>query len=501
MSEIREWGDTPATWQDVVAVAQHGAQLQLSEAAWQRMQNARQIVEEIVASGQPAYGINTGLGALCNVILPPEALSQLSRNTLMSHACGVGPLLSVAQTRAIMCAAVANYSLGYSGISPDVVRALLAFINHGITPEVPSQGSVGYLTHMAHIGLALTGMGFVDWQGKRWLACDALAEQGIAAVNPGAKDGLCLVNGTPCMTGLSCLALGEAKQLMDWADVTGAMSVEALKGQLAAFDERVLALKSSPDVSATGQRLRAMLHGSAWLAENQGVRTQDALSLRSIPQIHGACRAQWRHVETQVNQELNAATDNPLVLGEPGNWQVVSQANPHGESVAMAADLLAIALAETGSVAERRLDRLINPLVSELPPFLVAKPGVNSGMMIAQYVAASLCGENRRLAQPAVLDNYITSGLQEDHLSMGTSAALKLLQVCDNTWQILGIEYLLAAQALELIGTSRLAPGTVQAVTLLRREVAFWVEDRWLAPEMKKTVQIMRNTPAENISR
>jgi len=488
-----EWGDRPLRWQDVASVARGKATLTLSNRARERIAQGRRIVDLIVSSGHVAYGVNTGLGALCNISLPEDQLGQLSRNTLLSHACGVGELLDEAQTRAIMCAAVANYSHGKSGISLAIVDQLLAFLNQQITPQVPSQGSVGYLSHMAHIGLALMGVGEVLWRGEKIPAQRALAEAGLKPINPGAKEGLSLVNGTPCMTGMACLALDDAQRLLDWADVTGAMSFEALRGQLVAFDEEILALKASPGIQHSGARLRHLLADSPLLAESVGVRTQDALSLRSMPQVHGACRDQFDHARVQVETELNACTDNPLVLGTPENWRVVSQANPHGESVAMACDLLAIAMAEIGSMAERRLDRLVNPLVSGLPAFLVAKPGVNSGMMIAQYVAASLCGENKQLAQPAVLDNFVTSGLQEDHLSLGTGSALKLQRLLANLYHILGIEYLLAAQALDFHGEHKLAPGTRKSLALLRETVATWQDDRWLAPEIGKAVSTLKH--------
>ncbi|WP_053145880.1 HAL/PAL/TAL family ammonia-lyase [Erwinia billingiae] len=486
------WGDTRLNWQDVVQVAKSSASLQLSAAAWQRIYAARDIVSRIVSDKQIAYGINTGLGALCNITLEDDQLSQLSRNTLLSHACGVGPKLPDVQVRAIICAAIGNYSHGKSGVSPKIVQGLLSLLNRGIIPQVPTQGSVGYLTHMAHVGLALIGVGNVSYRGQIVPATEALAAEDLPLCRLGAKDGLSLVNGTPCMTGLSCLALEEASRLFAWADVTGAMSFEALRGQLDAFDAEILALKGSANVQIVGERLRGLLAGSQIIAESKGIRTQDALSLRSMPQIHGASRDQFDYAARQIETELNAATDNPLVLGTAEQWRVVSQANPHGQSVALAADALAIAVAEAGSVAERRLDRLINPLVSGLPAFLVAEPGVNSGMMIAQYVAASLCGENRQLAQPAVLDNYVTSGLQEDHLSMGTSAALKLLKLTDNTVQILAIEYLLAAQALDFHNAEHAGEGTQRAWRLLRQTVATWREDRWLAPEIEKAAHLIR---------
>ncbi|PTS92663.1 histidine ammonia-lyase [Pseudomonas sp. HMWF006] len=484
----------PLRWQDVVAVARHGAQLELSSETWARIENAQGIVQRIVESGERAYGVNTGLGGLSNVSLKDQQLSQLSRNTLLSHACGVGPVLPDEQTRAIICAAIHNYSHGKSGIHRRVVEGLLALLNRGITPQVPSQGSVGYLTHMAHIGIALLGVGNVSYRGQITSAQQALAEEGLQPVQLGAKDGLCLVNGTPCMTGLSCLAIADATRLVQWADVIGAMSFEAQRGQIAAFDAEIIALKPHPGMQQAGINLRALLDGSEVIASSKGIRTQDALSIRSIPQVHGAARDQLAHAIKQVEAELNGCTDNPLLLGTPDNFRVMSQANPHGQSVAMAADLLAIAMAEIGSIAERRLDRLVNPHVSGLPAFLVANPGVNSGMMIVQYVAASLCAENRQLAQPAVLDNYVTSGLQEDHLSLGTSAALKLHRALENCTQILAIEYLLAAQAFEFLKEQRFGAGTDRAWRLLRETVPAYDQDRWLAPDIAAAASVLKDS-------
>ncbi|QXH47086.1 histidine ammonia-lyase [Pseudomonas xanthosomatis] len=493
MSQVVTFGEAPLRWQDIAAVARHGARLELSPAVWARIDNAQAIVRHLVDSGERAYGVNTGLGALCNVSLQGEQLSQLSRNTLLSHACGVGPALPDEQTRAIICAAIANYSHGKSGIHRRVVEALLALLERGITPQVPSQGSVGYLTHMAHVGVCLLGIGQVSYRGQLVDAAQALAAEGLEPVQLGAKDGLCLVNGTPCMTGLACLALDDAGRLLQWADVIGAMSFEALRGQLDAFDPEIIALKPHPGMQVVGANLRALLGGSEVIASSQGMRTQDALSIRSIPQVHGAARDQLAHAALQVQAELNGANDNPLLLGTPEAFRVVSQANPHGQSVALAADVLAIAMAEIGAIAERRLDRLVNPLVSGLPAFLVSNPGVNSGMMIAQYVAAALCAQNRQLAQPAVLDNYVTSGLQEDHLSLGTNAALKLHKVLANCTQILAIEYLLAAQAFEFFKGQRLGVGTDAAWRLLREQVPAYLEDRWLAPDIARAAALLND--------
>ncbi|MCU6501432.1 histidine ammonia-lyase [Rugamonas sp. A1-17] len=467
----------PARYEDVVRVA-HGARLELSPAVWRRIEAARAIVERIVVDGVKAYGINTGLGALSDVVLGGEQLGELSRRTLKSHACGLGAALGEVETRAIMCAQIINYSRGHSGISPHVVRQLLDFLNLGLTPVVPMQGSVGYLTHMAHVGLTLIGLGEVRFRGQPMRAGAALAKVGLAPVALGAKDGLSLVNGLPCMTGLLCLALDRAKRLACWADVIGAMSFEALRGQLSAFDAEAMRQKPYPGQIQVAANLRALLADSDVLRSGQGIRTQDALSLRSMPQIHGAAREQIAHAERQINIELQSANDNPLVFGDEHNYRVISQANPHGEAMAMTATTLSMAVAELGGVAERRVDRLVNPHVSGLPPFLIAESGVNSGLMIVQYAAASLVAENKMLAQPMVLDNYITSALQEDHLSLGTPATLNLLRILGNAQKVLAIEYITAGQGLHFYPGVQLGQGTRLALEHLRTTVPPLLEDR-----------------------
>lgn len=469
---------------EICRIARGEAELVLDPATLDRLRNGRAIVERIIERGETVYGISTGLGALSNILLAGDQQTALSRNTLMSHACGIGGPLPRVATRAIMAALVNDLCHGYSGVSPAVVVQLVALLNAGITPVVPRRGSVGYISHGAHIGLALIGMGEVEMAGAVQPAGTALAAAGLAPVVLGAKDGLCLVNGTRCLTGLACLALAEAERIADWADITGAMSFEALKGQIAAFDPDLIALKPHPGMIAVADRLRALLRDSAIVAAHRGYRTQDALSIRAIPQVHGAARDQIDHVRRQIETELASATDNPLVLGSPDDYRAISNAHPHGQHLAIAMDLLAISVAELGSIAERRLDRLINPATSTLPPFLVQNPGVNSGMMIAQYAAASLAAENRLLAQPMVTDNYITSGQQEDHLSLGTPAALKCLDVIANTRSILAIEYLLAAQAFEFYPDLKPGRGTGTAYAALRDEIPAYVEDRFLAPDI-----------------
>ena len=474
----------PLTCEEIAAISHGRALLAIGPAARAKLENGRAIVARILESGERAYGITTGLGALSDVKLAPDELAQISRNTLLSHACGVGEPLHPAETRAIMVALVNDMCHGHSGVSPAVIDQLVAFLNHGIDPIVPSQGSVGYIVHGAHIGLALLGIGDVDYAGRHMPVREAIAAAGLRPIDVGPKDGLALVNGTRCLAGLSCLGVVDAARLADWADIIAALSFEALKGQADAFDEEVLALKPHAGVVAVGKRLRGLLKSSELMAHYRGHRTQDALSLRSIPQVHGATRDQLEHARRQIVIELKSATDNPLVIGTPDSYRVISNAHPHGQSVAMAVDLMALAVAELGSIAERRIDRLLNPATSGLPAFLVKQPGVNSGLMIVQYVAASLAAENKRLSQPAVADNFVTSAQQEDHISLGTPGALKALKVIDNTRRILAIEYLCAAQAIEFLPRLKLGEGTGAAYHRLRGEIPSLEQDRYLSPDI-----------------
>ncbi|WP_271272792.1 HAL/PAL/TAL family ammonia-lyase [Aliamphritea hakodatensis] len=483
--------DQRLCWQDLLAVAD-GATLDISEERWQRMARARSAVIDMVERGERAYGITTGLGDLCNHLLAPAELAEMSRGTILNHACGVGPVLERRQVRAIMAAAIANYSHGYSGISPDIVTALLAMLNNGVTPQVPEQGSVGYLTHMAHIALPLLGVGEVEYQGQLIPATEAFQQADIQVPEIGPKDGLSLVNGTPCMTGLACLVAADSEHLLGWSDLSAALSFEACGGQLAALGAANLALKASPQVSLVGRRLRGFLKDSRWLESRQGQRTQDALSLRSIPQIQGACRQQWQHFSELVNRELNAATDNPLILEEDGGYRVVSQANPHGESLALASDGLAPALAELTSAGERRTYRLLNPQISGLPGYLTDEGGISSGLMIVQYVSASLSAENRRHAQPVSVDNYVTSGLQEDHLSFGTSAVLRLFKQQSNLQKVLAIELMCAAQAFDFIAADHpqdkhlFSRGGQLLWQRIRQHIPHYTRERWVAKDIQQ---------------
>ncbi|AFT89568.1 HAL/PAL/TAL family ammonia-lyase [Paraburkholderia phenoliruptrix] len=482
MAVIRS--DRPLDWAQVAAVAA-GEPLELSADARARISAARVLVEQIVERGIRAYGVNTGVGALCDVIVSPAEQRTLSRNILMSHAVGVGAPLGVAETRAIMAAAVNNFAHGHSGVRLDVADQLVALLNADCLPEVPAFGSVGYLSHMAHIALVCIGEGYVRFRGERLKGRDALRLLGREPLVLEAKEGLSLINGTPCVTGLAALALARAVRLFDWTDVVAAMSFENLRGQLAAFDADSLALRVSPGLNLVGERMRTALADSGILAAVVGQRTQDPLSMRTIPHVHGAARDVLAATADVVNRELASITDNPIVAGTPEEPRVYSQAHAVGASIALAMDSLATAIAQVAAMAERRLDRLVNPLVSGLPAFLAEPGGTCSGFMIAQYTAASLVAQNRRLALPASLDGGITSGLQEDHLCHATPAALKALEIVDNAGRIVAIELLAAAQAYDLQATD--APRALHTHALwqrVRQKVPTYRDDRPLAEDM-----------------
>jgi histidine ammonia-lyase len=484
--------DGPLSWRQVAAVAE-GASLTLAPPAEARIRAARGLVESIVARGIRAYGVNTGVGALCDVIVEPSQLRHLSRNIVMSHAVGVGPLLERCEVRAIIAAAVNNFSHGRSGVRLETVQRLTALLEHDLIPQVPAAGSVGYLSHMAHIALVLLGEGSVQCGLERRSGLQALQSLHAPPLVLEAKEGLSLVNGTPCVTGLTALACLRAERLLNWADVISAMTFENLQGQLSAFDADVLALRASPTVSEVGERLQSLLDGSELLAAGAGRRTQDALSLRAIPQVHGAARDVFAGTTALVDAELAAATDNPVVVGTDEAPRALSAANAVGAAIGLGADALGIALAELAAMSERRMDRLVNPLVSGLPAFLASDSGAGSGFMIAQYGAVSLVAENRRLATPASLDGGITSGLQEDHLCHATPAALKLLKILHNAEYILGIELLAAAQAYDLQGGSLArAPNTDIVYRAVRSRIPHYRDDRPLAQDIELARQIIR---------
>jgi len=466
--------ETALDWRAVAAVAD-GAALSLSDSARQRVETASRIVAAIVESGVRAYGVNTGVGALADTVVDRPSQSRLSRNIVLSHACGVGPLLEPREVRAIIAAQLANFSHGHSGVRPAIVETLQAFLREDCIPDVPSKGSAGYLAHNAHIALKVLG---------------------IAPLVLQAKEGLSLVNGTACSTGLGAVALARAERLLEWADAIAALTIEALGGQTAAFDASVLALRKSKGIDKVGRVLRDRLAGSGLIEAAKGARTQDALSLRSVPHAHGAGWDVFDFTGSIVDQELASVTDNPAVSGTPEAPIVSSEAHAVTPALGQALDSLAVAVAQISIMSERRIDRLVNPLVSGLPAFLADDPGAGSGFMIAQYTAAALAAENRRLGAPASLDGGITSALQEDFLAHPTAAANKLLAVIDNAEQILGIEFAAAAQAQDFkAGVAQRASGTDALHRHIRAAVPRYADDRPLGRDLEKARDLLRASP------
>ena len=482
------------TVSDVVGVARRGERVRLTDGALERMAAARSIVEQL-AEGEPAYGITTGFGALATTTIPPERRADLQRSLIRSHAAGMGPPVETEVVRAMMFLRARTLALGFSGARPIVAEGLVRLLNAGIVPNVPEHGSLGAsgdLAPLAHVGLVLMGEGEVVADGGFARAADVLAREGIAPVVLAEKEGLSLTNGTDGILGMLCLASHDAEYLVANADIVAALTVEGLLATDRAFAADLQALRPHPGQAQSASNLRAILAGSRIVASHRSgdLRVQDAYSVRCTPQVHGAARDTLDFVTEVTRRELESAIDNPMVLPD---GRIESCGNFHGAPVALAADYLAIALAEVGAIAERRLDRLLDRNRSHgLPPFLADDPGVDSGLMIGQYTAAAMCAENRRLAAPASVDSYPTSAMQEDHVSMGWSAARKLRLVIDNLRRILAIEWVTAARAVDLRAPLEPAAGTAAAVELLRSRVPGPGPDRILSPELGAAEELLK---------
>lgn len=459
--------------------------------AWEQVERSRNMVDNLVKDKQIAYGITTGFGQLCDTVISPEDAEQLQENLIMSHACGMGDPFPADVVRAIMALRLNALILGYSGIHPQTVSLLCEMINRKVHPIIPQQGSLGAsgdLAPLAHMVLVMIGKGEAEYQGKIYPGKLALKRAGLTPVRLRAKEGLALINGTQVMTALLALSLYDGKLIADSADLIASLSVEALHGIPAAYDDKIHLLRPHPGQRGTAANLRRYLHGSERVSKPGEIRVQDAYSLRCIPQVHGATRDALEYVWEAVSREMNSVTDNPLLFPETG--EVISGGNFHGQPMALAADFLAMAIAELGSISERRTERLVNPTLSGLPSFLTQKSGLHSGMMIPQYVAASIVSENKTLCMPSSVDSIPSSANQEDHVSMGTNAARKLKTVVDNTAKILAIEWLCAAQGVEF-GTGKLGDGTSQAYHLMRQHIPKLKNDRELYRDMDRAYRIL----------
>jgi histidine ammonia-lyase len=482
------------TLDGVEAVALGGATAALSPAARQRVARARGVVDGAVARNAVVYGVTTGFGNFAEVVIPQDKLAELQRNLVRSHAAGVGEPLDEAETRALMLLRANVLAKGYSGVRPETLDLLMAMLNARVHPVIPSQGSVGAsgdLAPLAHLALALMGEGDCADGGARVPVADALGRRGLKPVSLEAKEGLALINGTQLMTAVAGLALAEAGRLARTADVVGAMTLDALLGTDVAFDPRIHAARPHPGQQASARNLRRLLAGSAIRESHRGCgRVQDAYSLRCIPQVHGAVRDALGHAARVIGIELNAATDNPMVFADEG--ELLSGGNFHGEPVAMAADVLAIAVAELGAISERRTERLVNPALSGLPAFLTEDGGLRSGFMIAHVTAAALASENKSLAHPASVDSIPTSANKEDHVSMGVTAARKAARAVANTRRILAVEALAAAQAIDFRRPLTTSSALEAAHRRLRAAIPRYDRDRVMAPEIEAAAALVR---------
>lgn len=480
----------------MVAVARHDEKVALSPAARTRMERSRARVERAASSREPVYGVSTGFGALAGTRIAPLRQPELQLALIRSHAAGVGPPVDREVVRATMLLRARTLAMGMSGVRPLIAETLLRMLNEGITPVVPRYGSVGCsgdLAPLAHIGLALVGEGEVfDAGGARKNAAQAMKAAKLKPVKLETKEGLSLINGTDGMLGMLVLACVDAERLFRTADVTAAMSAEALLGTDRTFQPRMHEVRPHAGQAASAANLARLMHGSQIVASHRHSQhaVQDSYSVRCSPQVAGAARDTLDFARRTADVELSSTIDNPIVLE---NGEVESNGNFHGEPLAFAADFLAIAAAEVGSIAERRVDRMLDPHRSQgLPPFLAEEPGVNSGLMVAQYTAAALVAENRRLAAPASVDSVPTSGMQEDHVSMGWGAALKLRTVLDNLTSILAVELCAAARAQEMRQPLEAAPATDAVRAALRKHVKGVGPDRVLAPELAAAEELVR---------
>ncbi|MCG2799563.1 MAG: histidine ammonia-lyase [Cellulomonas sp.] len=484
-------GTGPVAPDDVVAVARHDARVRLGDDALAALTAGRAVIEQLTADPAPHYGVSTGFGALATRHIPVDRRAQLQRSLVRSHAAGAGPEVEREVVRALMLLRLSTLATGRTGVRPTTAQAYAALIDHGITPVVREYGSLGCsgdLAPLAHCALALMGEGEVrDRDGVLQPAAQALAAAGLSPVELVEKEGLALINGTDGMLGQLVLALHDLDLLLRTADVAAAMSVEALLGTDAVFAADLQALRPHPGQAASAANLVGLLAGSGIMASHRGpecTRVQDAYSLRCSPQVHGAARDTVEHARTVAGRELAAAVDNPVVTPD---GRVESNGNFHGAPVAYVLDFLAIATADVASISERRTDRFGDPARNHgLPPFLADDPGVDSGLMIAQYTAAAMVSELKRLAVPASVDSIPSSAMQEDHVSMGWSAARKLRRSVDGLGRVLAIEVLTAARAIDLRSPLEPAPATGAVRDLLRGlGVPGPGPDAWLSPQLE----------------
>jgi histidine ammonia-lyase len=472
---------------DLVSVTRDLSEVAVSPEAMERVAASRKVVDDLVAEGRPMYGINTGFGRFADVAIPEDELNLLQVNLILSDVCGVGNALPRHVVRGMLAMRANSLLNGFSGVRPVVVETLAAMLNKGVHPVVPEKGSVGSsgdLCPLSHMVMPMLGMGEAEYKGVVMPGGEAMERAGIPVVELRAKEGLALINGTQCMTSVAAHALYDAIILIKSADVVGALSMESLRGIINAYDPRLHAVRRHRGQIDAASNLRRLLDGSAYVTRQGELRMQDAYSVRCMPQVHGASRLAVDYVAGVVADEMNAVTDNPIVLTDTGD--VYSGGHFHGQPMAIAADTLGSALAEIGDISERRIAKLVDPALNHgLPAFLVKNGGVNCGYMIPQYVAAALVSENKVLAHPASVDSIPTSAGQEDHVSMGTIGARKAAAIMDHVKYILGIELLCGAQAIDLQERREQGRGTAAAYKAIRALVDTMENDRAFDAEQK----------------
>ncbi|WP_025642589.1 histidine ammonia-lyase [Schnuerera ultunensis] len=480
--------------EEFINVVRKGYKVKLTEDAVEKVNKARHVVDEFVEDERVVYGITTGFGKFSDVSISKEETKILQKNLIVSHACGVGKPLEQEIVRGIMLLRANALAKGYSGIRLSTLNTLIDMLNEGVHPLIPEKGSLGAsgdLAPLSHMVLVMLGEGEAYYKGELLSGKEAMDRAGIPTIELTSKEGLALINGTQVMTSIGALTVYDGINLSKIADIIAALTIEALNGVVDAYDSRVHNIRPHQGQINSAQNLLHLLELSEMTTRQGEIRVQDAYSLRCIPQIHGGSKDALKYVEDKVNIEMNSATDNPLIFED--TQDVISGGNFHGQPMALSFDFLGIALSELANISERRIERLVNPALSDLPAFLAKNGGLNSGFMIVQYSAAALVSENKVLAHPASVDSIPSSANQEDHVSMGTIAARKAREILENTRKVLAMELLTACQAIDLRGKKGLGKGTEIAYNIVRDHLTTIEEDKIMYKEMNACEEIIKS--------
>ena len=480
--------------EEFINVVRKGYKVELTQEAVEKVEKSRRIVDKFVDQERVVYGITTGFGKFSDISITRDETKDLQKNLIISHACGVGDPLDEEIVRGIILLRANALAKGYSGIRLSTLNTLIDMLNKGVHPLIPEKGSLGAsgdLAPLSHMVLVMLGEGKAYYRGELFSGKEAMERAGIPTIELTSKEGLALINGTQVMTSIGALTVYDGMKLSKTADIVAALTVEALNGVVDAYDDRVHSIRPHQGQINTARNLMQILESSEMTTRQGEARVQDAYSLRCIPQIHGGSKDALKYVGEKINIEMNSATDNPLIFEDAED--VISGGNFHGQPMALSFDFLGIALSELANVSERRIERLVNPTLSNLPAFLAKNGGLNSGFMIVQYSAAALVSENKVLAHPASVDSIPSSANQEDHVSMGTIAARKAMEILDNTRKVLAMELLTACQAIDLRGKEALGKGTEIAYKIVRDHLTTVEVDRIMYKEMKTCEDIIKS--------